>query len=141
VRSRTPKPKPKPKRAPKGPLRSAAGVTLAKARELSLALPETLERPCYGTPAFYVRDKLFARVLPGGESIVIKTDFDIREALLSSAPEVFSVTPHYQGYPMVIVRLATVKLALLQDLLTEAWRHAAPRRLIAAFDAGRSKSW
>ena len=117
------------KKPKKGPVRSDTGVTLDEVRELALALPEAHERTSYGTPAFRVRDKLFARVLDDGESIVIKMDIDQREALLLSAPDVFSVTPHYQSYPMVIVRLGTIKRALLHELLTVAWRRAAPRSL------------
>jgi hypothetical protein len=119
----------KPPLAPSGRKRPSGGVTLDQVRELALALPETLERPCYGTPGFRVRDKLFARVLEDGASIVVKVDFDVRDGLVASAPEVFAVTPHYQSYPWVIVRLGTVEFALLRDLLAEAWRSAAPRRI------------
>lgn len=119
----------KPPVAPSGRKRPRAGVTVDQVRALALSLPETLERPCYGTPGFRVRDKLFARVLEDGASIVVKMDFDVRDALVASEPDVFAVTPHYQSYPWVIVRLGTVKLALLRDLLTEGWRNAAPRRI------------
>jgi hypothetical protein len=104
-------------------------------RQLALALPDVQERPSYGTPSFRVRDKLFARLLPDGESIVLKIDFAERAALTASAPETFSATPHYQNYPMMIVRLATVDPRELEQLLVGAWRHTAPKRLVALHDA------
>jgi hypothetical protein len=116
----------------------AAVTTVADVRGLALALPDTSEKPCYGTPGFYVRKKLFARVKEDGESIVVKVDFGEREALVSEQPETFVVTDHYRNYPMVIVRLATVDPAELAELIEEAWRRSAPKRLLAAHDAGET---
>ena len=117
----------------------AGPVTSQTVRELALALPEAQEGPSYGTPAFRVRRKLFARLLEDGESVVVKVDFGEREALTAMQPETFVVTPHYRNYPMVIVRLATVDPDELGELLTEAWRRAAPPRLLAAFDAAEGE--
>jgi len=112
----------------KGPSRRLAEEEV---RELALALPSVEERPSYGTPGFRVSDTLFARVLDA-ESIVIKVEFDHREALLRDQPEAFAVTPHYQDYPMVIVRLGAVDRELLRALLKEAWRMCASPRLLKA---------
>ncbi|NOK38594.1 hypothetical protein HMI49_35910 [Corallococcus exercitus] len=106
-------------------------LTVDDVRGLALALPATEERRSYGTPGFRVSDTLFARVLDD-DSIVIKVDFDHREALLQSQPDVFLVTPHYQDWPMVIVRLTTVQRPLLQSLLKEAWRRCASARVLKA---------
>jgi hypothetical protein len=104
-------------------------------RALALALPDTTERPCYGTPGFYVKKKLFARLLPDGKTLAVRVDLAEREALLEVAPEVFFVTPHYQGWPMVLVRLPEVARADLAERLVEAWRTMAPPKLLAQFDA------
>lgn len=106
-------------------------LTVDDVREMALALPSTEERPSYGTPGFRVSDKLFARVLDD-DSIVIKVDFDHREALLDSKPDMFEVTPHYQDWPMVIVRLKTVNRRLLEVLLEEAWRRCASAKVLKA---------
>jgi hypothetical protein len=111
--------------------RTKIGVTLERMRELALRLPGTSERPSYGTPGFRAFDKLFARVLPNGDSIVVAVTFEQRETLLASLPGVFSLTPHYERYPWVIVRLAAIDESLLCDLLEEGERFAAstaPRR-------------
>jgi hypothetical protein len=110
---------------------SPRGLTEEDVRELALALPSVEERPSYGTPGFRVSDKLFARMLDA-ESLVIKVEFDHREALLQAHPETFAVTPHYQDYPMVIVRLRAVDRELLRALLKEAWRMCASPRLLKA---------
>jgi hypothetical protein len=58
------------------------------------------------------------------------------EALLKGEPDVFFITPHYDGYPAVLVRLEAVDPAQLAELIEDAWRVQAPKRVVAAFDAG-----
>ncbi|HTO54130.1 MAG TPA: MmcQ/YjbR family DNA-binding protein [Myxococcota bacterium] len=103
-------------------------------RTLALGLPETSEKPCYGTPGFYVRKKLFARILPDPRILAVRVDLEEREALLSVAPEVFFVTPHYQGWPMVLIRLPKIARAELAERLVEAWRFVAPAKLSQQLD-------
>jgi hypothetical protein len=103
-------------------------------RAIALGLPATTEKLCWGTPAWYVKGKIFARVLEDGVSVVVKVDFDERAALVQEAPKVYAVTPHYEGYPMVIVRLTKVTKGDLEDRLVEAWRFCAPARLLTQLD-------
>ena len=109
-------------------------ITLAKVRKITARLPGTEEGPCYGTPGFRVKRKLFARMLEDGKSLVLKIDFDSRETLTGLKPKCFSVTPHYQNHPMMIVNLGTVGAGELTELLEGAWRYCAPKRLIAEYD-------
>ena len=51
-------------------------------------------------------------------------------------PDVFFITPHYEGYPAVLVRLEAVDPAMLAELIEDAWRLQAAKRVVAAFDAG-----
>ena len=95
-------------------------------RKLALSLPKVEERPSYGTPAFFVGKTLFARLLNDGDSVVVKIDERDRERRLAADPAAFSVTEHYRNYPMMIVRLSAVDDNDLRDLLSDAWRHAAP---------------
>ena len=57
-------------------------------------------------------------------------------ALIASDPEKFFTEPHYNGYPAVLVRLEAIDEDELTELLTDAWRLSAPRRLLAELDAG-----
>ena len=94
-------------------------------RELALALPTVVERLCYGTPGFYVRKKIFARLLEDGDSVVVRVENDRRAVLMKSNPQSFYITDHYRNYPMLIVRLSTVDPAELHELLKEAWQLAS----------------
>ena len=62
-------------------------------------------------------------------------DLGEKDALLQSDPATFFTTPHYDGYPSVLVRLAAIDLDELTEVLTDAWRTRAPRTLREAFDA------
>lgn len=121
-------------------------MKVADVRKIALGFPEATEKPCDGTPGFYVRKQLFARVLDDAE-IIVHVELDQRDALLEMAPEMFHVTPHYMVHPWVIVRLAAIEPGRLDDLLFEAWRQCAPPAISrhpagsrAASSAGRATS-
>jgi hypothetical protein len=101
--------------------------------KLGLALPETEQTTSYGTPALKVRGAFMAR-LRDDDTLVVKIDIDERELLIASAPEVYSVTPHYLGYPIILVNLKRVTRTDLRDLLEDAWRASAPKSLVRAYD-------
>ena len=94
-------------------------------RQLALALPNVQERTSYGTPAFYVKRKLFARLLEDGDSVVVKIDPRDRERRMQADPQTFFITPHYLNYPMMIVRLSRVDIADLRELLADAWKQSS----------------
>jgi hypothetical protein len=58
-----------------------------------------------------------------------------KQVLLASDSGKFFTEPHYNGFPAVLVRLEAIDEDELSELLTDAWRAAAPRRLVAEFDA------
>jgi hypothetical protein len=62
-------------------------------------------------------------------------DLLLRDGLLQAKPEIYFVTPHYDDYPAVLVRLSQISDPELEDLLTDAWFAAAPKRLTKAFAA------
>jgi hypothetical protein len=106
-------------------------------REIALSLPETSEKPSYGTPGFRVRDRLFARLRDDNEILVLwRESLDEKEFLLEAEPEKFFTTPHYDGHAMVLVRLASVDRKELAELLDESWRLRAPKRLVEQVDKG-----
>ena len=109
--------------------------TFADARRIALGLPETIEQPCWGTPAFYVRKRFFARLLEDDERLVVKCSREERQARAAERPEAFGWTAHYAKYEFVLVTLAVVKPAELREILIEAWRMVAPKTLLRAYDA------
>ncbi|HET6546930.1 MAG TPA: MmcQ/YjbR family DNA-binding protein, partial [Solirubrobacter sp.] len=91
----------------------------------------------YGTPALKVRDKLICRLRTNPDALVVRViDVADAEALLKGDPDVFFITPHYDGYPVVLVRLEATDPAQLEELVEDAWRVQAPKRVVAAYDAG-----
>lgn len=109
-------------------------VTLAK------GLPGTETSTSYGTPALKVRGKLLTRFRPEDESLVlIGVPVDERDMLIEAAPDVFHVTPHYDGYPMILARLAALDEDRLRPFLVRRWRDLATKRALAEFDAGRTR--
>jgi hypothetical protein len=104
-------------------------------RHLS-ALPGITERLCFGTPAFYVNDKIFARLKENGDTLVIHTTE--REKWMNAKPAIFFITDHYKKYSYMLINLKLVTPADLKKLLTDAWRNKAPKRLIKDFDLDQS---
>ena len=111
------------------------GVTYEAVREIAHRLPEVVDGTSYGTPALKVRGKLFVRLKEDGNTIVLRTDSFEREHLLRTAAGTFFITDHYRDYPWVLVRLASVDVAQLPELIEDAWRRVAPKRLITLLDA------
>lgn len=110
-------------------------VTENDVRAVALSLPATTEKPSYGTPGFRVKDRLFARLREGGDLLVWVASEGEKRGLVSSEPEKFFTTPHYDGHASVLVRLAAVDEDELRELLTESWRLRAPGKLTEQFDA------
>ncbi len=106
-------------------------------RRIALSLPEVVERPSYGTPGWRVKDRLFARMRDDGTVLVaFVADEEDKAALIAGEPQVFFTTPHYDGYAIVLVRLSEVGDAQLRELLVDAWRVRAPKRLRAEHGDG-----
>ncbi|HUN30099.1 MAG TPA: MmcQ/YjbR family DNA-binding protein [Alphaproteobacteria bacterium] len=121
-------------------------------RRCALALPETKEVFMHGSVGWHVKNKGFAweRPLrkqdlaalgasaPKGAILGVRTaDLAMKEALLARDPEVYFTTPHFDGYPALLVRLGRIRVSELRDLLIEAWLARAPERLATAFLASR----
>ena len=105
-------------------------------RRIALALPDVSEIPSDGFD-FRVADKGFVWSYPerqAGRPRVIRTDIAVlfvgdeaeKQALLLGEPDIFFTTPGYDGWPLVMLRLAMVDVARLTELVTDAWRMRAP---------------
>ena len=103
-------------------------------RRVALALPGVEEGSSYGTPGFRVRGKFLARMWEDGETLVVKCGDEERDFRMQADPATFYITDHYRGYPTVLIHLSKVRLADLREVLEEAWRRNAPKRLVAEYD-------
>jgi len=106
-------------------------------REFALSFPEVEEAP-EGRPAFRVRGKLFAwmaRERDGG-GLAVRVDRDEKQLILESNPNVYFETPHYHGYPAVLIRLERIGRDELAERIEDAWLIQAPKRIAAKFIEG-----
>ena len=118
-------------------------ATWEETRRIALGLPEAVERHD-GVRQWRVKEKLFAwerplrradlealgDAAPDGPILAARVpDLGAKEALLADDPDVYFTTPHFNGYPAVLVRLERIAVPELEELLVEAWLARAPKRL------------
>jgi hypothetical protein len=122
-------------------------ATMRDLDELALAMPEaTREVSADGRPAYLVRGKMFcihrsrrADALDPGtgerldDVLMFRVDgLDEKELVLSDPRGVFFTTPHFDGYPAVLIRipeLARLDRSELHELVVGAWCTRAPKNL------------
>ncbi|SEN29091.1 MmcQ/YjbR family DNA-binding protein [Actinacidiphila rubida] len=110
-------------------------VTFEEFAGLALALPQAHERITWGSEhTFRVGEKIFAMGAPESASVSLKASLEDQSELLAADPETFSVAPYVGRFGWVRVALATADAGELGELLTEAWRRTAPKRLVKAYD-------
>jgi hypothetical protein len=117
-------------------------------RRIALGLPEAEERLSRELRQWRVKDKLFVwerplrrsdlealgDAAPDGPILGVRTEHLVaKEAILQSDPDVFFTTPHFDGYPAVLVRLERIGVEDLREVIVEAWLARAPKRLADAF--------
>jgi hypothetical protein len=104
----------------------------AELRRLALALPEVEEKSHFGRPDFRVRDKIFAG-LSEPEVGYVKLTPELAVGLTGSRPQAFFAASGAWGLKgWTHVRLAQLGSAELKELLLEAFRLTAPKRLLGA---------
>jgi hypothetical protein len=117
-------------------------------RRLALAMPAAEERVSRDMRQWRVKEKLFVwerplrrtdlealgDAAPDGPILGARVEHLVaKEALLADDPDVYFTTPHFDGYPAVLVRLERIGLDELEELTVEAWLARAPKRLVDEF--------
>jgi hypothetical protein len=125
--------KPTAKRSPR------VGVTYAEVVRFAVAtLPGVEESPWYGTPGLKVGKKGFLRLREAGVVVIGVGTMLERDYLLDADPKAFYITDHYRDYPALLVRLSSIRSSVLFEMVADAWRRTAPRKLVAAFDSAEA---
>ena len=110
-------------------------TTFADVRRLALALPETEERLTWETDiTFRVRDKIFAMGGDEASHVSIKASPERQAELVDLDPETFAPSAYVGRFGWVTVNLARVDEPFLEDLIRDAWRRTAPKKLAATLD-------
>ena len=116
---------------------------------LAMALPGASEELAgSGNRAWLVNKKFFVwerplrksdlqalgKNAPDGPILGVRTaDLEMKDVLLKSNPKVYFTTPHFDGYPAVLVRLEKISAKELKDVTIDAWLARAPKRVAAAY--------
>jgi hypothetical protein len=121
-------------------------------RRLALAMPAAEERVSRDMRQWRVKEKLFVwerplrrsdlealgDAAPDGPILGARVEHIVaKEALIADDPHVYFTTPHFDGYPAVLVRLERIGLDDLEELTVEAWLARAPKRLVDEYLAAR----
>ncbi len=89
----------------------------------------------YGSPALKLGGRLVACIASNKsaepDTLVLRTTFEQRDVMIAEEPETYYLKPHYETFPVVLVRLSRVSREAMQDLLAGAVRTVA---------AGKKKS-
>jgi hypothetical protein len=71
---------------------------------------------------------------PEGDILGVRVaDEGVKFALIADEPNVYFTTPHFDGYPAVLVNLAEIDELGLREVIVEAWLTQAPKRLVQEF--------
>lgn len=120
-------------------------VDLETIRKQAMALPEVVEKPHFGRPAFRVRDTLFLSTHLQEEppSVIAHVSPERAAASVAAAPDLCEEVRRTHGGRQIFVglrihldpaRAGDVGL-LLSESIRGAWRHRAPKRLVAQHTA------
>ena len=94
-------------------------------RELGLAFPRAKETRYYKLPALEVAGEVFvvqtSHRSADPNSLSVAIGFQRREKLIADNPRVFYLRPHYQNYPVVLVRLDQIDRLELSEVLRSAY--------------------
>ena len=107
-------------------------------RKLAGAFPGVEEQVSYGEPALKVKGKLFVWMSPNREAhgaLAVRVDPEEKDLFLEANPDVYFTVPHYDGYPIVLVRLERVGRDELRERIEDAWLLRAPKRLVDEYIA------
>jgi len=103
---------------------------------IALSLPEAEERETWGERTFRVRGKIFMMLGSDGRRASVKATREEQAALLEEDPAAFFYPSYVGVHGWVGVVVTKVERAVMAELVTEAWRMTAPRRLVGSFDEG-----
>jgi hypothetical protein len=108
----------------------------ATVRSFAMSLPEAEERETWGNATFRVRSKIFTMFDEQERRLWVKSVFDEQQALIAMNPDAFFVPSYVGSKGWVGVVVTRAERGEVQELITEAWRLTAPKRLVASFDEG-----
>ena len=116
-------------------------VDAAELLDFASSLPEAGEREYReGAIIFTFRERGIGYVSSDGRDLFVKSTLAERDALISTEPEVYSEWYTSGRFGWVRVRLDRVVPDEARELVVEAWRLTAPKRMVRAYDEANAIS-
>ena len=110
-------------------------MTAKAFRNLALSLPEATEGAHMAHADFRVRGKIFASLGPEEDWAMVKIPPDEQADLLDEDGDVYQPAKGAWGVQgCTIVQLRDARTQTVRTALVAAWRKAAPKGLVRAFD-------
>ncbi len=110
-------------------------VTIAEARKLALAFPETDEHPHFERMAFRVKKKIFATLSAKDKTVNLKLSPEDQSVFCAFDPSVIHPVPGGWGrMGFTTVHLGKIRKAMFKDALTVAYCNVAPKDLAAKYN-------
>jgi hypothetical protein len=110
------------------------GVSVATVCRFSLSLPESTEAPHHDMTSFRVAGKIFATVPPSGDRVHVFIAADEVAAYCAEYPAMVEELWWGKKLSGCRMMLTHPSVTVLRELLILAWRHRAPKKLLAQFD-------
>ena len=123
-------------------------ATFDDVAQIALGLPETDEGTSHGNRSWRVKEKGFVwerplrrsdlealgDAAPDGPILGARVENEMaKEALVANDPDVFFTTPHFNGYPAILIQLDNISVEDLTEVIVEAWLAKAPKRLVKEY--------
>ena len=95
--------------------------TWAEVAAFALSLPDTVASTSYGKPAIKIQGKAFLFPSREPDSFGVMSPLGEKELLMETEPDTFWETPHYSGYPAVLVRYDSPSRQRIEMVIERAW--------------------
>lgn len=97
--------------------------------DYALSLPDTMLTTYFGGPAIKANDRPVVTPSREPDSFALHIDKDKVEMLMEIDPDTFWQTPHYHGYPALLVRYDSANLELVLDQIRASrdWAMTRPK--------------
>ena len=95
----------------------------------ALSFPETEASTSYGQPAIKVRGKMFVSTGREDDSFHVRSRHEEKALLIETDPATFWQTPHYEGWPGLLVRYDSADPERVHAMIERSrdWTAARPR--------------
>jgi hypothetical protein len=90
---------------------------------IARGLPDVEESTSFGRPCFKVRGRAFVNIGREDGVIVARAHDEDVELLIRARPDLYFLTPHYEGWNCVLVRIGEIDEDELAGRLEDAWEY------------------